>query len=428
MSDCGISTGCFDCYGGLNVFLICGKVNYFIMHIVYVCREYPPSLRGGGIASYIKEIAHGMCRAGHQVTVVAASDDTRREYEEMDGDVRVFRLKGGDFVIPSIEPGCRLLKLRELYRFRSYRKRIRDVIKTLDAVDIIEVAEFGAEGLCLDGLGIPVVVRLHTPSLFDRNTQKIINFSLDNCFRYWQQKKELSIVRKAKYITSCSDNLRQWFYKNVEGINHRIKVIYNPVDVSLSENDDELKENKHPFILFAGTIVEMKGIEDLIKACIIIHNQGYNHDLIIAGKEGAFADYLKNVYSDYGWIHFVGKLSKKQLYQNYRKADLVCLPSWWDNLPMVCLEAMMNKAIVVASNEGGMSEIIRDGVDGFLIKPKSPELLAKLMVKILSDDAKDRVKEVAHQRIKSTFDTKVIVGEMERYYRETIHDFKGINL
>lgn len=396
------------------------------MHIVYVCREYMPSSRAGGIASYIKEIAHGMVSRGHIVTVVAASDDTRCEYEEMDGDVRVFRLKGGDFVIPSIESSSRLLKLREFYRFRSYRRRIREAIKALDAVDIIEVAEFGAEGLYLDGLGIPVVIRLHTPSLFNRNTQKVISLSLNNVFRYWQQRKELSIVRKAKYITSCSDSLRLWFYKNVKGINHRIKVIYNPVDVCINENDDKYKENNPPFILFAGTIVEMKGIEDLIKACIMIHNQGDSHDLIIAGKEGAFADYLKKVYSDYGWIHFVGKLSKNRLYQMYRKADLVCLPSWWDNLPMACLEAMMNKAIVIAGNEGGMCEIIKDGVDGFLIKPKSPKLLAKLMVKVLSEGVNDCVREAAYLRIKSTFDTKVIVGEMEGFYRETIHDFKNI--
>lgn len=397
------------------------------MHIVFVCREYPPSLRGGGIASYIKEIAHGMCQAGHKVTVVCASDDTRCEYEEMDGYVRVFRLKGGDFIIPSVESGCRLLKLRELYRFRSYRMRIRNLIKTLGAVDIIEVAEFGAEGLCLDGLGIPVVVRLHTPSLFDRNTQKVISLSLKNVFRYWQHRKELSIVRNARYITSCSDSLRQWFYKNVEGVNHMIKVIYNPIDVCINETEDKLKGDKSPFILFAGTIVEMKGVEDLIKACIMMHNQGDNHDLIIAGKEGSFAVYLKNVYSDYGWIHFVGKLSKDQLYQMYRKADLVCLPSWWDNLPMTCLEAMMNKAIVVAGNEGGMGEIIKDGVDGFLINPKSSKLLAKLMVKVLSDGMKDSVREAAYQRIKSTFDTKVIVGEMEKFYKETIYDFKNIS-
>ena len=47
------------------------------MHIVYISQEFPPSKRAGGIASYVKEIADGMIRLGHQVTIVTASDDTR---------------------------------------------------------------------------------------------------------------------------------------------------------------------------------------------------------------------------------------------------------------------------------------------------------------------------------------------------------------
>ena len=59
------------------------------MHICFVCREYPPSLRGGGIASYIKEVAHGLHDAGHRVTVIAASDDTRISSDDDEEGVRV---------------------------------------------------------------------------------------------------------------------------------------------------------------------------------------------------------------------------------------------------------------------------------------------------------------------------------------------------
>ena len=72
-----------------------GIVHFIFMHICFVCREYPPSLRGGGIASYIKEVAHGLHDAGHRVTVIAASDDTRLSSDEDDEGVRVIRLSGG---------------------------------------------------------------------------------------------------------------------------------------------------------------------------------------------------------------------------------------------------------------------------------------------------------------------------------------------
>lgn len=54
------------------------------MHIVFVSREYVPTFRGGGIASYIKETAIGLVKKGHRVTVICASDDTNEESEYMD--------------------------------------------------------------------------------------------------------------------------------------------------------------------------------------------------------------------------------------------------------------------------------------------------------------------------------------------------------
>ena len=69
------------------------------MHIVFVSREYVPTFRGGGIASYIKETAIGLVKKGHRVTVICASDDTNEESEYMDDGVSVIRLSGGDFVV-----------------------------------------------------------------------------------------------------------------------------------------------------------------------------------------------------------------------------------------------------------------------------------------------------------------------------------------
>lgn len=102
------------------------------MHIVYVCREFPPSLRGGGIASYLKEIAHAMVIYGHQVTVICANDDTRKGTDMVMDGIRVIRLSGGNFIIPSIEKTNFIRKFRVFYRFFSYRLKIEMVLKKWD--------------------------------------------------------------------------------------------------------------------------------------------------------------------------------------------------------------------------------------------------------------------------------------------------------
>ena len=140
------------------------------MHIVFVSREYPPTKRGGGIASYVYDMATYYANSGHKVTVIAASDDTREESDLIENGVRVIRLSKGDFIIPTIEETNLFNKLRCVYRFYSYRLKIRETILSLKNVDIIEVAEYGAESYYLHNINIPVVVRLHTPASLDRST------------------------------------------------------------------------------------------------------------------------------------------------------------------------------------------------------------------------------------------------------------------
>ena len=89
------------------------------MHIVLVSREYLPTLRGGGIASYIKEVAEEYVHKGHQVTIICASDDTQCSSDTISNQIRVIRLQGGDFLIPSIEGNSIIKKFRPLYRFHS---------------------------------------------------------------------------------------------------------------------------------------------------------------------------------------------------------------------------------------------------------------------------------------------------------------------
>ena len=166
------------------------------MHICFICREYPPSKRGGGIATYVKEIAEQMVLLGHQVTVVAASDDTRTQSDEMDNGIHIIRLKGGDFVVRGVEKASLYHRFRFAYRYYSYRKAIVNTIRSLHNVDVIEVADYGSEGLFLDHLDIPYTVRLHMQSLFDLETQTKKKLTLKNAIFYffWKQEEKSSLV------------------------------------------------------------------------------------------------------------------------------------------------------------------------------------------------------------------------------------------
>lgn len=419
------------------------------MHICFVCREYPPSLRGGGIASYIKEVAHGLCDAGHRVTVIAASDNTRVSSDEDNDGVRVIRLSGGDFVIPQVEGRSIVKKFRMFYRFYPYRKKIRRKVLELGDVDIIEVPEYGAEGYFLYDIGIPVVTRLHTPMLLDHYNFSLQKFSKSNAAYYWQGLQELRVMKKARYITSCSTSLKEWSCKFLNIPHDRIKVIYNPIlakkwtsdsnGISLQSANSKSfsptscktsyvgKDGAKKSILFVGTVCDWKGCGDLADACKLLANfrdmADFNLDLV--GKTGAFADALQAKYGDEPWFHLIGKLPREEVMKRYAEADVVCFPSWWENMPMVCIEAMLSGALVIGSNSGGMSEIIEDGESGFLLSPKNPEAWAKKIKEVcaLSEEQKNEMRKRAHERIMQCFDMDVIIPQMVDYYQYVIDNY-----
>lgn len=399
------------------------------MHICFISREYPPSLRGGGIASYVKEMAHGLHALGHQVTVIAASDDTKLSSEYDDGGVRVIRLKGGDFVIPQVEGNSYLKKFRMFYRFYSYRRKILDAVKQLQKVDVIEVPEYGAEGYYLNGLGIPVITRLHTPTMFDRNSLGITQYHGVNKIFAWTGRKELDLIKRAMYLSSCSQALAKWTINNLHIGKELLRVIYNPVALpqGLFNNEIEVSKNAtKPSIVFVGTISDVKGCGDLFEAGQILANRKFDFEMFLYGKMGEYANKLKLKEKGNPWFHVMGKVDREQVFDIYQRATVVCFPSWWDNMPMVCLEAMGVGAVVLGSSSGGMSEIIENGKSGYLIEPHQPQALAEKLETLIQLPTEKRkiISQNAVDRIRQHFEKSVVLKQMTKYYQSVIEDYK----
>jgi glycosyltransferase involved in cell wall biosynthesis len=388
------------------------------MHIVFVSREYIPSLRGGGIATYVRNVAEALVAVGHKVTVIRASDDTRLSNDETINNVRVISLSGGDFIIPAIEGRSLLKKFRGIYRFCSYRKKIRKTIETLKNIDVMEVPEFGAEGLYLQNMKIPVVCRLHTPALLNHLDSSKLRLSRINWYYYYQGVKELALLKKFRYITSCSASLVDWISKYAGIAESRIIVIYNPVNVEESATGIFDKTGIGKKILFVGTICDWKGIGDLFEAGKLLDDEQVIFRLEAVGKGGSYAEILKQQAAGCIWFDIVGKLPHEQLMQKYSEASVVCFPSWWDNFPMVCIEAMMCGAIVIGSSSGGMCEIITDGEDGFLLEPRNPRKWAEKIKEVfaLSPDERLRISQNAQKTIREKFSMEEILPQIVKYY------------
>jgi len=181
----------------------------------------------------------------------------------------------------------------------------------------------------------------------------------------------------------------------------RIHVIPNGTDeIFLRVGEAAVDPARAGHFLFLATWLERKGILDLVPAIIEIFNRRPACRLTVAGCQvdadvvrGAFPAELRDR------IEVIPKIdSDEELIAIYRRHQILLLPSVFEGMPLVMLEAAAMKMAVITTPRCGMRDFIHDGVNGLLIPPGAPEQLAAAMLRLVDDPAlADRLGEAAHR-------------------------------
>lgn len=180
----------------------------------------------------------------------------------------------------------------------------------------------------------------------------------------------------------------------------RVHIIPMGVDLSVFDrrdvNENRIKfsqEKCHPVILFVGRLVEVKGCEFLIRAMPSILGEFPDAKLLIAGG-GPLEQTLNTLITDLGLqehVVLLGSVKHEEIPGYYFCADIVAIPSiiddsgYQEGLPVVAIEALAARRPVVASNIPGIAEVIEDGVNGLLVRPKDSEGIAEAVKRTYHD-------------------------------------------
>jgi glycosyltransferase involved in cell wall biosynthesis len=128
--------------------------------------------------------------------------------------------------------------------------------------------------------------------------------------------------------------------------------------------------------LFAGALSDRKGIRTLLKAASLVPDV----PIAVAGNGPLERDVLR------ARVRFLGHLGSSEVGEAMADSAFVVVPSEvHETLPYVALEAFAAGRAVIASSVGGMPEIVRDGVNGILVPPRSPEALGNSMRKLWTE-------------------------------------------
>lgn len=255
---------------------------------------------------------------------------------------------------------------------------------------------------------------------------------------------ELLLIRKKKWVKPLlkfAIGQAQAVFANSSFTAGKIKALRN-VDVEWSpygttletgEISAEPTQAPHPVngkfkILFVGRHIERKGICYLIEAAKYLPRDQF--EIRIVGV-GDLTDKLKaqaaeiSTTPDAAEIIFTGKLSPEELANEYKTANVFTLPAIVDSkgdtegLGVVLIEAMELGLPVVASNVGGIPDVVVDGVSGILVPEKNPEALASAYKRLAAEpELQKQLLEGARKRIDECFNWSKIVERQIAVYEK----------
>ena len=346
------------------------------MKIALLSYEYPPDTGFGGIGTYTYYHARALARLGHAVHVFAGATRSGIFETEHDG-VRVTRVKRNGWLQKLIEPA----RSRRWFWFHNRVETaytqyvaVRQALRR-ERFDIVEAPECGADAAIISALlDVPVAVRFHSPARLIMDT-----YPTPAVDRELTALVEQLAINRAVVRTSCSKFVADEVIKRM-GVTPPIHVVPNGIDLELFDRADDVDVGslvKLPsdalIVLFANRLEERKGIHLLADiAAPLMKRHGHVH-FVLAGKD--LFDYVAGQVlprvRDEGLesrFHVLGGVDLASVRALAKRADIFLLPSLWENCPYSCIEAMAAGCAIVASDCGGMPELIAHRENGLLAR------------------------------------------------------------
>jgi len=255
----------------------------------------------------------------------------------------------------------------------------------------------------------------------DMGKKIILNFLQKNAFSKFYNKCD-KIIPISHFIESQLIK-----YHSIQ--EERLKVIPNGVDCNKFKFSRKLRNEFREendigeiFIFMAGRIVKEKGYHNLLYA--ISKNQYKNKITVgIAGK-GYFLKSLKELSKKLNInTIFLGQLEDPELIKAYSGSDIFVTPSTWQEpFGIVNIEAMSCSRPVIASNVGGIPDIIENFKSGFLYKPLDISNLSKSITTLIEDEKlRKKIGRTARNKVEKTYNWDILTDEWINTYKSHLN-------
>ena len=175
--------------------------------------------------------------------------------------------------------------------------------------------------------------------------------------------------------------------------------------------------------LFIGRLDAQKGLPYLLDAAEIVARKQPDWHLVMIGREGSESDYFREkvasspVLSRH--VHWLG--FRTDVAALLKSSDLLVLPSLWEGMPNVVLEAMACGRAVIGTDVEGTSELVIEGETGWLVPPESVEKLAEAMLAAATEPrTTEKRGKSGRQRVEEAFTLQRTIAAYDRLWTNVL--------
>jgi L-malate glycosyltransferase len=234
-------------------------------------------------------------------------------------------------------------------------------------------------------------------------------------------------IEQSDGVTSISNYLLKETLKDFD-IKRPIEVIPNFVNCDLYNRTadkglrTELAPGGEPILMHLSNFRPVKRVPDVVEIFAIVRQRMPAKLVLIGdGPDRGAAEFLVRKYCLQKDVHFLGK--QDQVYEKLAAADLFLLPSQLESFGLAALEAMACEVPVIATNVGGVPEVVEHGVDGFLVEPGDVQEAARYAIELLSRADRGReMGKIARINAKKKYCANDVIPAYERYYKRVLED------
>lgn len=260
---------------------------------------------------------------------------------------------------------------------------IANIIEQADA-DIVHAHGLLPSGTLAVGHAYPSIVTAHGSEAYrlpnDRSSLR---------------KLAQDTVRSASALTAVSSFVAR--HLKALGAEH-VDVMFNGADDTVFAPRDRAAARSRfalpitrPVVAYAGHLMREKGVIELVEA---IARLGERSPVLLLAGSGPLEDTIRTMSRAGGTdVRLLGHLAQHDIAEMFAAADIVSLPSYAEGLPTVLCEALMMGRAIVASDVGGISEIVPSGERGWLVPPRDANALTNALAHALDDHALRRAYE-----------------------------------